>query len=43
MKEMIIRIWKKWFGHKAGQVKNTIKKTLRMHTRKGSTYQVLPL
>ena len=26
MKEMIIRIWKKWFGHKAGQVKNTVKK-----------------
>jgi predicted P-loop ATPase len=26
MKEMIIRIWKKWFEDKAGQVKNTVKK-----------------
>ena len=26
MKEMIIRIWKKWFGPKTGQVKNTTKK-----------------
>ena len=26
MKDMIIRIWKKWFGDKAGQVKNNAKK-----------------
>ena len=43
MEEMIIRIRERWFELKDGQVKNTIKKTLRMHTRKGSTYQVLPL
>ena len=26
MKEMIIRIWKKWFGTKTGQVKNRVSK-----------------
>ena len=28
MKEIIIKIWKKWFGQRAGQVKNTSKKEI---------------
>lgn len=32
MKEMIIKIWKKWFGQRAGQVKNTTKKEIHPST-----------
>ena len=32
MKEMIIKIWKKWFGQRAGQVKNTSKKEIHPST-----------
>ena len=32
MKEIIIKIWKKWFGQRAGQVKNTSKKEIHPST-----------
>lgn len=32
MKEIIIKIWKKWFGQRAGQVKNTSKKEIHHST-----------
>lgn len=32
MKEIIIKIWKKWFGQRAGQVKNTTKKEIHPST-----------
>ena len=32
MKEIIIKIWKKWFGQRSGQVKNTSKKEIHPST-----------